>query len=295
MQEFSNLILEPSLIAMVSWWFGTGIILLLVRIPKQWFAVARGFWSLISIPALFCCHQSMQENSNANAYLGFISTIVLWGWHELTFLTGWISGSRKQSLEPHLNTWNRFKQSVQVVWHHELALFVNLMILLGMQIGHPNHTAICTFALLWLMRLSSKLNLFFGVPQVGEQYLPSQLAYMGSYFRKSEVGLFFYFTMSLSVLTWVGLVWQAHEGQVAITSHWVLLASLLGLAIVEHVLMMIPLSLERVWGWALKSDSNPVETNTSGNVGCVFDEALIIPIANPSLLSGQTIDTKTAA
>jgi len=295
MQEFSNLLLEPSLIALISWWFGTGIILLVVRIPKQWFSAARGFRSLISIPALFCCYQSMQENSNANAYIGFISTIVLWGWHELTFLTGWISGSRKQPLDPHLSTWARFKQSIQVIWHHELALFLNLMILLGMQIGHPNHTAICTFALLWLMRLSSKLNLFFGVPQVGEQYLPNQLAYMGSYFRKSEVGLFFYFTMSLSVLTWVGLVWQAHEGQVAITSHWVLLASLLGLAIVEHILMMIPLSLERVWGWALKSESIPQEVMTSNNSNCVFDETLIIPIANPSLLSGTSIETKTAA
>ena len=294
MQEFSNLILEPSLIALVSWWFGTGIILLLVRIPKQWFAVARGFWSLISIPALFCCYQSMQENSNANAYIGFISTIILWGWHELTFLTGWISGSRKQSLDPNLNTWNRFKQSVQVIWHHELALFLNLMLLLGMQTGHPNHTAICTFTLLWLMRLSSKLNLFFGVPQVGEQYLPSQLAYMGSYFRKSAVGLFFYFTMSLSVLTWVGLVWQAHEGQVAITSHWVLLASLLGLAIVEHILMMIPLSLERVWGWALKNEPSLENENPSTSSSGAFEDNLILPLANPSLLSGAAIETNTA-
>jgi hypothetical protein len=31
----------------------------------------------------------------------------------------------------------------------------------------------------------------------------------------------------------------------------VLLATLLGLAIVEHVLMAFPLSIERLWGWAM--------------------------------------------
>lgn len=250
---------------------------------------------MISIPALFFCHQSMQENSNLNAYIGFISTIVVWGWHELSFLTGWISGSRKQALDPNLKTWSRFKQSVLVIWHHELALVLNLLLLMGMQVGHPNHTAICTFTLLWLMRLSSKLNLFFGVPQVGEQYLPHQLSYMGSYFRKSEVGIFFYFTMCLSSVTWVVLVWQAHEGQVAITSHWVLLASLLGLAIVEHLLMMIPLSLERVWGWALKIESSAENESVSITSKKVFEEALIIPLANPSLLGSSTIEHKNAA
>ncbi len=290
MQEFSSLIIEPSLIALLSWWFGTGIILLLVRFPREWFPAARGLWTLISIPALFFCYQSMQENSNANAYLGFISTIVLWGWHELSFLTGWISGPRRAPLEPNLNIWNRFKQSVQVIWHHELGLFLNLLLLIGMQIGQPNHTAVCTFGLLWMMRLSSKLNLFFGVPQVGEQYLPSQLAYMGSYFRKSAVSGFFYLSMSLSIIVWLALIWQAHAGQVTITCHWVLLASLLGLAIIEHILMMVPLSLERVWGWALKNGDSD-ETHNH-HLGAVYSDSIIAPITNASLVSSSAIDTK---
>jgi putative photosynthetic complex assembly protein 2 len=290
MQDFTSLIIQPSLIALVSWWFGTGIILLLVRLPKEWFSAARGFWTLISLPALFFCYLSMQENSNINAYLGFVSTIIVWGWHELVFLTGWISGSRRIPLEPNLGLWNRFKQSVEVIWHHELALFLNLLFLVGLQIGHPNHTAVCTFGLLWLMRLSSKLNLFFGVPQVGEQYLPSQLAYMGSYFQKKAVGRFFYLSMGSSVIAWFALIWQAHAGQVTITSHWVLLASLLGLAIIEHILMMIPFSLERVWGWALKADESKEALKSS--VGLIYESPIITPITNVSLVSSSVIDTK---
>ena len=38
---------------------------------------------------------------------------------------------------------------------------------------------------------------------------------------------------------------------VAVTTGWVLLATLLGLAIVEHLMMVLPWPLERLWGWAL--------------------------------------------
>ena len=36
-----------------------------------------------------------------------------------------------------------------------------------------------------------------------------------------------------------------------ISTGWVLLASLLGLAIVEHLLMVFALPLQRLWGWAM--------------------------------------------
>jgi hypothetical protein len=44
----------------------------------------------------------------------------------------------------------------------------------------------------------------------------------------------------------------------AITTGWVMLATLLGLAIVEHLIMIFPLPLERLWGWAMGQTS--VET-----------------------------------
>jgi putative photosynthetic complex assembly protein 2 len=118
-------------------------------------------------------------------------------------------------------------------------------------VDQPNHVALCTFALLWCMRVSAKFNLFFGVPEVGLQYLPSHLTYLGSYFKQGRVSLFFYTTVAVSGGTWLWLVWQAQQGVVALTAGWVLLASLLGLAILEHVLMMFPVPLQKLWGWAM--------------------------------------------
>ena len=101
----------------------------------------------------------------------------------MAFLTGWITGPRKIALTEGAKGWPRFKESVQVMLHHELALLLNFGVLWLMQIDQPNHLALCTFALLWFMRLSAKLNLFFGVPQNGAQYLPPHLVYLASYFK----------------------------------------------------------------------------------------------------------------
>jgi putative photosynthetic complex assembly protein 2 len=240
------------------WWFGTGVILWLDRLPPASFRWSLLGWTMLLILSFKGVYESMREVSVANAYLAFGSVIVMWGWHELAFLTGWITGPRKVALTENAQGWQRFKESVLVMLHHELALLINFGILWVMQVDQPNHVALCTYALLWFMRLSAKLNLFFGVPQNGAQYLPPHLVYLASYFRTRLITPWFVMSISAAIGTWCWLVWQAQQGAMAITTGWVMLATLLGLAIVEHLIMIFPLPLERLWGWAMGQTS--VET-----------------------------------
>ena len=240
------------------WWFGTGVILWLDRLPPASFRWSLLGWTMLLILSFKGVYESMREVSVANAYLAFGSVILMWGWHELAFLTGWITGPRKVALTENAQGWQRFKESVQVMLHHELALLINFGILWLMQVDQPNHVALCTYALLWFMRLSAKLNLFFGVPQNGAQYLPPHLVYLASYFRTRLITPWFVMSISAAIGTWCWLVWQAQQGAMAITTGWVMLATLLGLAIVEHLIMIFPLPLERLWGWAMGQTS--VET-----------------------------------
>ena len=240
------------------WWFGTGVILWLDRLPPASFRWSLLGWTMLLILSFKGVYESMREVSVANAYLAFGSVILMWGWHELAFLTGWITGPRKVALTENAQGWQRFKESVQVMLHHELALLINFGILWMMQVDQPNHVALCTYALLWFMRLSAKLNLFFGVPQNGAQYLPPHLVYLASYFRTRLITPWFVMSISAAIGTWCWLVWQAQQGAMAITTGWVMLATLLGLAIVEHLIMIFPLPLERLWGWAMGQTS--VET-----------------------------------
>ncbi len=241
----------PALFALVAWWFGTGAILWLVRRPARSFAVRMGLMSLLALGSLWAARRSMGGSGAAQAYLGFTSVIVMWGWHELAFLSGWITGPRRVPLTPGARGWQRFRESLQAVLHHELALAANFAFLWWLQAGNPNHVALCTFALLWFMRLSAKLNLFFGVPEVGEQYLPRHLAYLGSYFRRGRVTAFFYLSIGVATASWLWLLGEARLGLVTVNTGWVLLAALLGLAIIEHLLMVFTLPLQRLWGWAM--------------------------------------------
>lgn len=240
------------LVAVTSWWLGTGVILWLVRLPPRLFRTSMSGVTLLLLVSLVGTTWSMRQLSVAADYVGFISVILMWSWHEMAFLSGWVTGHRRVPQEPGARGLRRFTLAVQALLYHELALLLNFLVLCLMQSGQPNHVALCTFALLWCMRLSAKLNLYFGVPQVGEQYLPGHLAYMASYFRKSSVSGCFYLTMTLSSGTWLWLVVQAQRGAVEVSTGWVLLASLLGLAIIEHVLMLFSLPLQRLWGWAMR-------------------------------------------
>lgn len=251
MAEFTESLVAPALFALVCWWFGTGALLWLVRRP-----VASFRWSLLVLSGLLLASLwttwlSMQAHTVSNAYLAFASVIVMWSWHELAFLTGWLTGPRKLPLVPGATGSARLSQSLQAVLWHEFALLANFALLWWMQQGQPSHTAICTFALLWCMRASAKLNLFFGVPEVGEQYLPRHLVYLASYFRRGPVGLFFCASVGSACAVWAWMVWQVPGGETAQNTGWVLLAALLGLAIVEHAIMAWPLPLQKLWGWAM--------------------------------------------
>jgi putative photosynthetic complex assembly protein 2 len=252
MLDFLASVTGAALVAIFSWWLGTGAILWLVRLPAHRFKRSMLALTLLTGLSLLGTAWSMRYNTMAAAYAGFISVIVMWGWHEMAFLSGWITGPRRIAQEPGVRGWQRFNQALQTLLHHEIGLLINFALLFAMQHGHPNHVALCTFALLWCMRVSAKLNLFFGVPHVGDQYLPIHFLYLASYFRRSSVTGCFFLTISLSAGTWIWLVAEAQRSAIELSTGWVLLASLLGLAIVEHLLMVFALPLQRLWGWALQ-------------------------------------------
>ena len=251
MTDLSSSVAAPALFALLCWWFGTGAILWLVRRPTASFRTSLALCTVLLAFSLWTTQLSMQAQTVGNAYLAFASVIAMWAWHEVAFLTGWLTGPRRAPLEPGARGWRRFSQSTQVVIWHELALLLNFLVLLWMQQDQPSHVALCTFAVLWCMRFSAKLNLFFGVPEVGEQFLPRHLVYLGSYFRKGRLSAFFYLSVAASCAVWAWIVWEVVSGQVVVSTGWVLLASLLGLAIVEHLIMAFPTPMQKLWGWAM--------------------------------------------
>jgi putative photosynthetic complex assembly protein 2 len=105
------------------------------------------------------------------------------------------------------------------------------------------------------MRLSAKLNLFFGVRNRYESFLPPHLTYLKTYFGQRSINyLFPVVVTSSSVVSF--LLWQAALTPGATPfehASYGLLATLLTLAVLEHWFLIIPLPVERMWNWAMRS------------------------------------------
>jgi putative photosynthetic complex assembly protein 2 len=247
----------PPLFAIFVWWFGTGIVMLLDGMPRDTFRWSLGISTLIAIGGLICIQRSAHYEGVAGPYAAFTCAVLVWGWHELTFLTGWLTGPRKESCSAPLHGRTRFNEAVQVILWHELALIGMGLGIAALTWGAPNQVATWTFALLWVMRLSAKLNLFLGVRNRGEEFLPPHLLYLSSYFRRRSINPLLPLSLLLGGAVAALMIAAAVDAGGAARVGLLLVVSMLVLALLEHLLMITPLTALALWRWALR---NPAPT-----------------------------------
>ncbi len=185
------------------------------------------------------------------AYASFTAALVIWGWHELSFLTGAVTGPRREALPENASGWTRFRLSSATVIHHEIAIFVTLIMLVIVSRGLPNQTGAAAFAILFAMRLSTKFNIFLGVPNFSSDILPPQLAYLKSYFRTRRFNALMPFSLlaGIALTWWLGSIALAASGDAAIG--YTLLAAIALLGVIEHLFLVLPIGDSALWRWAI--------------------------------------------
>ncbi|MEN9317092.1 MAG: hypothetical protein RIS35_3485 [Pseudomonadota bacterium] len=244
----------PPVIALLVWWLGTGIVMLLDGLPRGTFRLSLPLSTLLALGALVCIRHSAEDTTATGAYAGFICAVLVWGWHELAFLTGWITGPRRQACSVPGHGPTRFREAVQAILWHELAIIAMTLLIVALTWSSANQVAAWTFTLLWVMRLSAKLNLFLGVRNHGEEFLPPRLAYLGSYFRHRRMNALLPLSLLAGIAVTALLIDAALQtGSAGLRTGWLLLASLLSLALLEHLMMVLPLSPALLWRWALRT------------------------------------------
>lgn len=149
-----------------------------------------------------------------------------------------------------------------VAWH-ELAILVVGLVIVTITWDAPNQVGTGTYLVLWVMRTSAKLNLFLGVRNLSEEFLPSHLAYLESFFKRRRMNAFFPFAVvSASACLWFIVDFANHAMTTpAQLVGAVLVGTMLALAIVEHLMLVLPLDNTAMWRWAIRK--HPPETPTS--------------------------------
>lgn len=249
----------PVLYAVLCWWFSTGAILYLNGLPRQVHRWTFFFASVLLGVCLCGVAVSASDIRVSGAYVAFTAALGVWGWIELGFLLGFVTGPRRIACPPEAQGWSRMGHALMAILYHELALLTLATAVVALCWGQPNQVAVWTFFALWVMRLSAKLNVFLGVRNLNEQFLPEHLRYIGSYFRQRSGNPLFAGSVIAATLG-AAAVWdQALDarGSAFDASASALIAALLSLAVLEHWFMVLPLPSERLWAWGMKSRTPP--------------------------------------
>lgn len=259
-----------AVVTLFAWWFSTGVILWRVRVADNGGEQDHLNSVILGLPLLAigaaAAWASLPDLSTNGIYLAFLAALSLWGWIELAFLSGVITGPNQSPCPPRAAQSDRFWRAVGTIAWHEAALIATLTALGAASIHATNPFAFGTFALLFVARISAKLNLFFGVPRINTQFLPRPLSHLPSHFRIGRITAFF--PVSVSILTVLAALLLERAINVAhpgMSVGYALLTCLCLLAVLEHWFMVLPLPDEKLWRWMMPAAKPPKDTLEDAN------------------------------
>jgi putative photosynthetic complex assembly protein 2 len=170
----------------------------------------------------------------------------------MSFLMGFVTGPNRAPCPPDARGWRRFRLAAGTLIHHEVAMFATVVVLMAATWGQVNQTAALTFTLLFVMRLSAKLNIFAGVPHLSLEMMPDRMRYLASYFKVAPARWFFAASLAgIGVLAaWLGNAALRAEGGFS-TSYGLAFALVL-LAFIEHGFLVVPWQDTKLFRWAMR-------------------------------------------
>jgi len=255
----------PVVFVVTTWWLATVLMLYRsTRAREKCRATLLGS-SLLALGGLVGLILTRSSEATESAYIAFLSGLALWGWHEMTYFLGYITGPRPAPCPENIPRAKRFVYGVKASLHHEVAIIVTAIVLVLLTWGQPNQVGAWTFMILWLMRWSAKLNIFLGVRNLHPEFWPDHLQYLGTYVQQARMNWLFPFSMTVTAAVLGMLIHHVQTlspgsfGQVSL----MLLITLLALAALEHVFLMIKVPDAWLWRMATGRPDGTAETDAA--------------------------------
>ncbi len=242
----------PVLFTIVLWWTSTAVIARLIGRAPRTYPRLLTLASLVGVAGLLASIGLRDITTTASALLAFTAALAIWGWIEVTFLTGKITGPAGDGAAADDGLLRRAAHALKAILWHELLIVATVAAVGVILVRRNNDLALLVLLLLWLMRSSAKLNLFLGVRNLGGAFLPPHLQHLLRFMRQRRMNPL----MPLSLLLGGVIAWQCGSDALAATSAheaaaYSILATLAVLAVLEHLLMILPMPAEALWRWSL--------------------------------------------
>lgn len=244
--------LMPFAATVLLWFASTALILWLVNRPQATYRASLLWGAAAGVGGVAMIAATMNSAEVGAAYVAFAAALAVWGWQELAFLTGAVGGPRRQPASAGAGQVRRFREATAVVIHHELALAATVLLLVAMSWGAVNQVGAAAFALLFVLRVSAKLNIHLGVPNLSADLLPGHLDHFKSYFgpRRMTPALLLSVIATIALAMWLGQrALAAPAGGEAVGAS--LLFALAALGALEHLFLALPVRDGALWRWAI--------------------------------------------
>jgi putative photosynthetic complex assembly protein 2 len=244
----------PALFSLFVWWFSTGAIIFLDNLPPKTFIYSVMGASIVLAGCLLGLHVTAGQSTVTAAYEAFFFGLFAWGWQEITFYMGYVTGNRNEPCPEGCSGWKHFGHAIQTSLYHELAIIGSAIAIVALTWHQPNQIGMWTFMVLWWMHQSAKLNVFFGVRNLNEEFLPEHLTFLKSFLKSKPMNLFFPISITVSMVI-TTLLWAhaIHATSTFERSGDTFLGTMMALAILEHWFLVIPLPAGKLWQWGLAS------------------------------------------
>ena len=244
----------PFIVTVMIWFVATGLVAWADNRDSATFPKSLMIGGIGGIAGLLVILAASQSVSALGVYAAFIGALMVWGWHEIGFLTGAAAGPRRKPASPGLRGVERFTEASATVIHHEVVLALTALLLISLSWNMPNQIGATVFVLLFALRLSAKINMFVGVPNSTAEMLPPHLDYLKTYFGRNRMTLLL--AGSIAAIFWVAswfgsLALSAPLGSAEMVGAS-LLTTLCLLGGLEHLFLALPFRDGMLWGWAFR-------------------------------------------
>jgi putative photosynthetic complex assembly protein 2 len=232
-------------LVIVLWGGSTAVIFYLDSLPSRTFKWSMAAATLVLAFAFIAIWAFQGETTIAGIAASFAAGLLAWGWTEMSLYMGYVTGPRKHRCVEGCSGVAHFGHAISANLWHELAV-----IAIAIAIWFSgNTTATWCFTMLWLMHLSARLNVFLGVRNISAEFVPPHMDVLKSFLRQRNMNLLFPFSCAalLALICYLGLQPQSFEASMATT--------LATIGLLEHILLMLPLPIERMWHWSLSKQS----------------------------------------
>jgi len=254
----------PIAYALLLWWFATGVIFYLDQLPVRTFKWSMAGGTAVLVTSIWVIWSERDDPSLLAVYASFTGGVLAWGWQELSLYTGFVTGPRKQSCSAGCTGWRHFGHALGVNLWHEIAIVAVAVAIWGACGEAVNKWGLWAYLLLWAMHLSARLNVFLGVRNVSEEFVPAHMAVLKSFLTRKSMNLLFPFSITAATIGAVLLFQQAIWTDLAEErAGWSLLAALAALALFEHWMLMLPVPVEKLWKWSLPASRDAAKSRNS--------------------------------